>query len=166
MTAPAALIDLVKPWADAYSNSKLLATVVTFVHVGGLLFGGGLAVAADRGTIRAMRRDAGLRGSHLEELSAVHRIVLTGLALSLVSGLLLLAADLDTYFGSWIFWTKMTMVALLLGNGFLMTRSERVLRATPDPESAAWGKLHRASILSLVLWFAITLACVALVNAA
>jgi len=166
MIVPAALGDLVKPWADAYSNSKLLATVVTFVHVAGLLFGGGLAVAADRGTLRAMRRDAGLRGSHLEELSAVHRVVLTGLTLSLISGLLLLAADLDTYFGSWIFWTKMGMVALLLANGYLMTRTERMLKASPDPESTAWGKLHRASIVSLALWFAITLAGVALVNAA
>ena len=166
MIAPTALADLVKPWADAYNNSKALATVVTFVHIAGLLFGGGLAVAADRGTLRAMRRDAGLRDSHLEELSAVHRVVLTGLVLSLVSGLLLLAADLDTYFGSWIFWTKMAMVALLLGNGFLMTRAERALRASRDPESTAWGKLHRASIVSLALWFAITLAGVALVNAA
>jgi hypothetical protein len=166
MIAPSVLVDLVKPWADAYSNSKALATAVTFVHVAGLLFGGGLAVAADRGTLRAMRRDAGVRGSHLEELSAVHRVVLTGLALSLVSGLLLLAADLDTYFGSWIFWVKMGMVALLLANGFLMTRAERVLREKPDPESTAWARLHRASIVSLALWFAITLAGVALVNAA
>jgi len=166
MIVPAGLIDLVKPWADAYSNSKLLATMVTFAHVGGLLFGGGLAVAADRGTLRAMRRNAGLRGSHLEELSALHRVVLTGLTLSVVSGLLLLAADLDTYFNSWIFWTKMAMVALLLGNGLLMTRAERALRVTPDPESPAWGKLQRTSIVSLALWFAITLAGVALVNAA
>lgn len=166
MIVPAGLTDLVKPWADAYSNSKLLATIVTFVHVGGLLLGGGLAVAADRGTVRAMRRDAGIRGSHLEELSAVHRVVLTGLALSLLSGLLLLAADLDTYFGSWIFWVKMVMVVLLLANGLLMTRTEQHLRTSPDPDSPAWSKLHRSSIVSLALWFAITLAGVALVNAA
>jgi hypothetical protein len=58
------------------------------------------------------------------------------------------------------------MVAVLLVNGLLMTRVERGLRTNPDPDSAAWTRLHRASIVSLALWFAITLAGVALVNAA
>ena len=49
---PHFLVAFWQPWADLYADSKVLPTVVTFAHVGGLLFAGGLAVTLDQGTLR------------------------------------------------------------------------------------------------------------------
>jgi uncharacterized membrane protein len=164
MSAPESLVQLFKPWADFYSHSKAAATVVTYVHVAGLLFAGGLAIAADRATLRALRSDAPYRAHTLKELAAVHKWVLTGLTLIVVSGVALLTADIDTFFGSWIYWTKMGLVVLLLINGFMMTRIEQSMEKDASADSAQWASLHRVAVTSLVLWFTIALFGIALVN--
>src|SRR5690348_17430430 len=104
-----ALARLFEPWAHVYADSKLVATVVTFGHIASLLMAGGLAVATDRATLRALRLAANERGRHLDDLSGVHRLVVGGLALSLATGLLLFASDVETFVGSWVFWLKMAM---------------------------------------------------------
>lgn len=161
---PSTMARMLEPWAHAYANSKLLATVVTFAHVASLLLGGGLAIATDRGTMRALRLAAEERGRHLVYLSGVHRMVVTGIALSFVTGVLLFASDADTFAASWIFWAKMAAIALLLGNGYAMARAETQLRADAAESSPAWDQLRRAARVSMVLWFAIAFAGVALVN--
>ena len=160
------LARIFEPWAQAYASSKLLATVVTFGHVASLLMAGGLAVATDRATLRALRLAAAERGRHLDELAGIHRMVLGGIALSLVTGVLLFASDVETFVGSWVFWLKMGLIAMLLSNGFAMARTERDLRADAAETSPAWTRLRRAALLSMVLWYTITLAGVMLVNAA
>lgn len=164
MSAPHALVDLCKPWADFYSDSKPAETIVQFLHIGGLLLAGGLAIAADRGTYRTMRFATIDRRSHLREVAAVHRWVLTGLAIVVISGVALFASDVDTFFGSWMFWTKMGLVLLLLINGWMMTRAEAALALDPSESSPHWKQMHRAAITSLTLWFIITLFGVGLVN--
>ena len=162
MTAPAGLVALVQPWADLYADSRAVSSVVMFLHLGGLLLGGGGAVAADRDTIRNSRTSEAEQSCHLADLRAVHRIVLTGLAISFLSGLLMLAADLETLLGLVAFWVKMALIALLLLNGLIMTRVERTVR----PGSAAnWPRLRAVSAISLVLWFAIVLASTLLESA-
>ena len=163
--APAALVKLFEPWATFYADSKLVETLVVFGHIAALLFAGGLAVTLDRGTLRAIR-EPGLRSRHLDELGAAHRVVLAGLALSAVTGVLLFTADLESYFVSLVYWTKMTMIVLLLANGYRMTRVEAALRSGAGNADAEWRRLRFAALASLVLWFAIALAGVALVNAA
>jgi len=165
-TTSAALARLFEPWAHLYADSKLLATAVTFGHIASLLMAGGLAVTTDRATLRALRLAAAERGRHLEDLSGVHRLVVGGLSLSLITGLLLFASDVETFAGSWIFWLKLAMIAVLLGNGYTMTRAERSLRDDAADESPAWGRLRRAALVSVGLWYAITLAGVALANVA
>ena len=60
-----------------------------------------------------------------------------------------------------IFWLKMALVVLLLVNGVLILAGERqVERDAPR----AWTRLHATATASLVLWFVITLAGVALTN--
>ena len=163
--ADSALARLFEPWAHLYAGSKLIATAVTFAHVASLLMAGGLAVATDRSTLRALRLAAHERGRHLEELAGVHRLVFAGLVLSITTGALLFASDVQTFLGSWIFWLKMAMIAVLLANGWIMTRAERALRADAAETSPAWTRLRRAALRSVGLWYAITLAGVALVNA-
>jgi uncharacterized membrane-anchored protein len=164
MSAPAALVQLFEPWAHLYSDSKVLPTVVVYAHIASLLFSGGLAVTIDRGTLRALRADDDQRLRHLDELSAAHRIVVAGLALSAVTGFLLFTADLETYFVSPIFWTKAALIGVLLTNGYAMMRTERLIRASKGDAGALWKRLRTTAVASLLLWFAIPLLGVALVN--
>jgi len=164
VSVPAALIELVEPWSRLYADSRVVATLVVYGHIAALLFSGGLAVTLDRATLRAAR-NPGARARHLEDLAASHRMVVSGLALSFVTGVLLFTADLETYFVSWIFWTKMGLILLLLTNGYGITRAESLLREGGAPE-VGWAQLTRTAWASLVFWFAIALAGVALVNAA
>ena len=154
----------VEPWARAYADSKVIATIVTYGHVASLLLAGGLAVTTDRATLRALRLAAAERGQHLDELARVHRLVVTGLAVSLTTGALLFASDVETFIGSWIFWGKMVLVLALLFNGYLMTRAERALRDDRTDSSPSWLHLRRTALLSMGLWYVITFAGVALVN--
>src|SRR6476469_7681559 len=136
---PEALVDLFKPWNDFYSHSKLAETIVTFAHVGGVLLAGGLAISADRGTLRSLRLAASERGHFTREQAAVHRWVLTGLTLVVLSGLALLTSDFETFWGSWIYWTKMALVVALLANGLVMTRAEQALTRDSSDGATAWS---------------------------
>lgn len=159
---PEALATLAAPWAKLYSHSKPLATVVVFLHIAPIIVGGGLAIALDRSTLR-LGEDAAARARHLEEIALAHRSVIGALVVSLISGVALLASDLDTFLGAPVFWVKMGLVAALLANGALMTRAEQRVRAG---EVDQWRRLRVVSITSLVLWLVVTFVGVALTNAA
>ncbi|MEO8070212.1 MAG: hypothetical protein ABI652_02335 [Acidobacteriota bacterium] len=148
-------------WSAVYSNHAQLRTLVEFVHIGGLLAGGGSAVAADVATISAIRQPGSARDAQLKVLERTHIFVVVGLVALSVSGVLLVAADLDTFRSSRVFWLKMGLVALLLGNGWLLMRGEQAARAG---DTRAWSRLHRTAISSLVLWFLTTLIGAALPN--
>ena len=164
--ASGALTRMLEPWAHLYADSKVVAMVVTFGHIASLLMAGGLAVATDRSTLRALRLAAAERGRHLDELAGVHRLVVGGLALSVITGLLLFASDVETFVGSWIFWAKMALVIVLLVNGYLMTRAEQAVRGDSAGSSPSWAHLRRTALVSVGLWYVITLAGVALANIA
>ena len=167
LTPPEALVKLVEPWSALYSDSTIIPTLVVFGHIAALVFAGGMAVTLDRATLRAARGPAEFRWRQLEELRSAHRFVIVGIGLSAVTGVLLFAADLETYFGSWIYWTKMGLIVLLLLNGYMMTRAESRISTTPNAaDEAGWKQLRTAAIVSLVLWFTIAFAGVALVKAA
>jgi hypothetical protein len=164
ITPPAALIALLKPWADFYGDSKATETFVTALHIGGLLLAGGLAIATDRSTLRALALPVTERTSHLRELAAVHRWVLAGLSIVLVSGVALATADLETFWASKVYWIKMGLVVVLLYNGFVMTRTEQLLARDSSDTSRGWLTLRRVAVSSLALWFAIAILGVVLVN--
>jgi uncharacterized protein DUF6644 len=166
MLVPESLVRALQPWNDFYSHSKAAEIIVTCLHVGGLLLAGGLAIGADRGTFRAMRYPVAERPHHLRDLADVHKWVLGGLAIVFVSGLLLFTADVETFAGSWLFWAKMALVLVLLVNGFIMTRTERVLAGNPGDASPVWRRLHRVAVASVSLWFVIAFAGVALLTVA
>jgi hypothetical protein len=161
----------VRPWEDFYSNSKVVSSAVTFFHLGGLLFAGGLAVTSDRATFRALRGTEDDRSRLLVDLGNAHAWVLGGLAVIFASGILLALADVKTFGPSPIYWTKMSLVALLLINGALLQRTEQKLRASTllsqsaPPVQRLWTRLRFAAASSMVLWTAIVLAGVVLVEA-
>lgn len=150
-----------------YGDSNVLPTLVVFGHIAALVFAGGLAVSLDRGTLRAARGSVEDRVRQVGELAAAHRLILTGLALSAATGVLLFAADVETYFGAPAFWVKMALVASLLANGYLMTLAERRARGPGSSEvggTDAWKSLRRTAVASMILWFATAFVGVALVN--
>jgi hypothetical protein len=159
------LTRLAQPWASLYGDSRALQTTVTFLHVAGIFLGGGFAIATDRETFIAMRV-ARLSGQirHLDRLHTVHRPVLLGLVIALGSGFLLFAADVETFIGSPVFWVKMALLALLLGNGYLLARTETTLRTGAPDSPALWKRLSYISAASMVLWLGLILAGVILMS--
>ena len=159
---PTALVSLFEPWADFYGDSNLVQTLVTYAHVGALLVGGGTAIAADRATLRTSS-DVDRR-RHLLEVSQMHRLVIACLGVIAISGLLMFAADIETFWASWIYWTKMGLVVLLLANGARMNKVETAASRDTPVSAAHWSAFRGTAITSLVLWLAVTLAGVALIN--
>ena len=155
------LVNAAEPWSKAYSHSKVLSAGVTFFHVAPLIFGAGAAFMMDRATLRAFSQGAEERMRHLRELGLIHTLVLFGLALSFISGVLMFLADVETFIGSIYFWVKLALVALLLLNGFVMTRAEKALSRSSG-DMRLWGRLRMLSIISATLWLATTLAGVVL----
>jgi hypothetical protein len=169
MTLVHTLAHALLPWKSLYSDSRTVASAVTGVHLVGMLFGGGFAVAADRSTLRALRREPSDRARALAELHAVHRPVLLALGVMFLSGVALAAADLETFAGSPIFLLKLILVTFLLANGAILERTERALRLAiggPGRETRLWRRLRTTTYLSLLLWTCTVVTGTVLVNAA
>lgn len=158
-----ALATAAAPWARLYAHSKAVSSAVTFMHVAPLVFGAGAAFVMDRTTLRVGRGGAVERERHLHELERVHRVVITGLTFSFLSGVLFFLADVETFVGSFVFWGKLTLVALLLANGLLMKQTEQALLTASD-SALLWHRMRTLSIMSAVLWLATTLAGVLLLQ--
>jgi len=161
---PTVLINLFEPWNKFYSDSKLSETLLMFVHTAGLVVAGGIAIATDRATLRAAAWTDVDRRHHLAEMTVLHRTVIAGLAFTILSGLAMFTADIETFWASWIFWVKMITIALLLANGALMGRVEERLHQDSSADSANWGRLRTRAIVSLTLWLTVALGGVALQN--
>lgn len=160
------ITDLAAPfagWSALYADSTLVSTTVTTIHILALLGAGGLALAADRLTLRATVPDA---SRIAEELRAVHRPVLVALTVLFISGLALATADLETFLASPVFWVKLGLVTLLLANGAGLARTESRVRASLPVTDALWRRLRMHAWVSLTLWALVTVAGTVLVNAA
>jgi hypothetical protein len=155
------LSHLIESWVSLYANHAALRTGIEFMHIGGLVAGGGCAITADLATITAVRNGSAARTTQLHLLKQTHLIVVLGLVALAMSGLLLFGADVQTFLYSRIFWLKMGLMVLLLGNGLLLLRGERRVQ---HGEPHAWARLHYTAVASLVLWFLTTLAGAALPN--
>ena len=155
---------LVKPWAVLYSDSKPTEAVVLFAHVAGTLWGGGLAIAADRSVWKLRTAAADERLRLLGEIDRLHASVLIGLSLAAISGVLLTTADLKTFGTSPYWWGKMIAFALLLTNGWWLQHQERRFRAAPATMDGKWQGLRIASAFSFTLWFTVALGGVFLVT--
>ena len=120
-------------WNSLYSHSKVISTTVTTIHVGAMFLGGGLAVAADRTTLRVAASRPEERARQLGEVADVHRPVLIGIVVLFITGIAMMLADLENFLTSPVFWTKIVLVTLLLINGALLQRTDRRCDARPRP---------------------------------
>ncbi len=157
------LVGLTASWRSLYSHSASVETSVVGTHVLSTLVAGGLAIAHDRGTLRAGRWTPAIQEHHLAELHMVHRTIVVALAICLLSGLAFFASDVKTYIVSVPFWIKMALIAMLLGNALIMTATERDLRVDAGAgAAAAWTRIRASSIVSALLWLAIVFVSVVL----
>lgn len=152
---------LLENWNSFYSNHAAVRTLISFLHLGALVVGGGCAISTDRLTLLATRRDPAERQLQLASLRNSHRIVIASLTVVMISGLLLFAADAGTFLHSIFFWVKMGLVAALLANGIVLTFAER--KAELDIVGG-WRALTVTSTLSVALWLITTLAGTVLPN--
>jgi uncharacterized membrane protein len=156
------LRTLATDWSSVYSNHAALRTAVTFAHLGGLVVAGGSAIVADRAILTALKRDDAQCRSLLASVQSSHAMVLIGLVFVLASGVLLFAADVDTYLSSRLFWIKMGLSVLLIVNGAGLMRAERHTRASDHRNS---GRILRwTALASVTLWSATTLLGTGLLN--
>lgn len=149
------MLHLLTLWGQFYHRTAAVSATLTFLHLAGILLGGGLAVATDRASLRLSPATVPDWSQELDRLASVHRWVLTGLAIIFASGLLMMLTDVETFATSAVFWTKMGLITFLLGNGFVRMRAETALR---QGVAAGWERFRRTSVASLVLWFLILLA--------
>jgi hypothetical protein len=158
------LVATFEPWATLYGGSTTLSVGFTGAHLGALMVGGGLAIAADRTVLRtAGSVDAPARVAIADAVADVHRPVIIALCVSAISGLAQLAADLEALAGNKVLWVKFGLLFLLFGNGLLMLRDERAVRRL-SADAAPFGALRLRAWTSLVLWFLIMLAGVGLMQ--
>jgi hypothetical protein len=134
------LSHVLESWASLYANRAALRTGIEFLHIAGLVVGGGCAMTADLAAIEAVRTVGASHTFPLQLLKKTHRLVIVGLVALGVSGLLLLGADLETFVSSTIFWIKMGLMTLLLVNGALLLRGATSTRGggsitRPSPAS-------------------------------
>jgi uncharacterized membrane protein YcfT len=158
----AALRDLATTWGSFYANHAAMRTTIAFAHVGGLVAAGGASMMADREILSAYRRREQVGSAAvLRTVRRAHGVVLAGLAIVIASGVLLFAADLDTYLVSRLFWIKMALVVALMINGAILTRAERL---ASNYIGDSWGTLQWTAIASLSLWLLTTFIGTALPN--
>jgi len=163
MGLPAFLAPAVESWAAFYGDHQMVSVAVRYLHLAGIVVGGGAALVTDRRTLRALRLGAGEREAALAGLAAAHRVVVPALGLVVATGVLMAASDTGTFFGSRLYWSKMGLVALLLVNGLGLRAAERAAGAG---KPTGWTALGLASAASLLLWLVILFAGVWLTVAA
>jgi hypothetical protein len=159
------LVTLCEPWATLYGNSTVLSVLLTFIHLGAMMVGGGLALSADR-LVLATPAGGGTsaRSDALRGVAQAHRPVVIALVCSAISGGLQLAADLEALAVNRVMWVKFGLLLALLINGLMMLRDERLLVSNAAHPTALTA-LKRRAVTSAVLWFAILLAGVGLMQA-
>jgi hypothetical protein len=150
MAIPHFLASAVASWAAFCDAHRAVSVTVRYLHVAGLVVGGGAAVAADWRILKAARAGPSLRSATLAALVGVHRVVMPALAVVVISGVLLTAADSATFLASRLYWTKMGFVALLLVNGAGLVAAESRAAA-----GTGWRWLGLFSGASLFLWLLI-----------
>ncbi len=160
------VVALAQPWADFYGHYKQVATIVTFGHIGGIMVGGGFAMASDRAALRAVKGTEDDRVRVLREFGSIHRPVIISLVIVVISGVLMMLSDAETFLGSPVYYLKIGSFVALLANGWMVQQTEQKLVKDPSSGNKLWGRFTLGARASLTLWLWTALVGVYLTNAA
>ena len=124
------------------SPSLLAFPFILYLHTLGLAMLAGLNVGLDfwllaRGTIPSF------------DLKGIYRVMWLGFAINLVSGLVLLAAYPAKALTNWVFFAKLTMVALGV---WVLERTKRELVVAAGATHEVSQRARRLAFASLFLW--------------
>jgi hypothetical protein len=155
MAIPTFVSHAVTWWSALYGDHHLVSVGIRYLHLGGLIVGGGTALTIDRLVLGAARRAPTDRAVSLDLLSSSHRVVVPALAVVALTGVLMTAADAGVFLVSWLYWLKIGLVALLGVNGGLLVAAERAIAA--GKTATGWARLAVASGASVVLWLLVLL---------
>jgi hypothetical protein len=134
----------------------MVSLLIRYLHLAALMVGGGTALAIDRivlGTARTRTDDR--RRAAFTAMKGSHRVVVPALAIVTASGILMAAADWDTFVASRLFWIKMISFAVLVVNGMALVAAERAYAKKTD--TVMWRRVVLASGASCLLWLLILL---------
>lgn len=141
-------------WAAYYGDHQMVSLLIRYVHLAALMIGGGTALAIDRVVLGSARhRTDDRRRAAFTAMRGSHRVVVPALAVVTASGILMAAADWDTFQASRLFWTKMIAFALLIVNGAALVAVERAYAKSTDV--SMWRRVVMASGVSVALWLLI-----------
>jgi uncharacterized membrane-anchored protein len=144
------MIGMVAWWSSYYGDHQWVSVTIRFLHLAGLILGGGTALFADRQVWSARKGGPGERQAVIATLNRAHLHVVSWILIVGSTGLLMTAADTATFLPSRLYWSKIVLVGILVANGGLMVLIER--NADRDGVSATWPKLVAISVTSAVLW--------------
>ena len=164
----AAVDALAEPWQKLYAHSMVVATLVLFGHVAGLLVAGALTFSVEASALRLDLHDAVARRRYFRNVTSARRATALAFAIAMPSGVLLFLSDLEAFAVSIVFWMKMGLVVLLLTNGVIASRLDAQLSRASDDASDAkenlWRRRRVSARATAVLWFTLVLSGSALAS--
>jgi uncharacterized membrane protein len=143
------MLGIVKWWSGYYGNHQLISVGIRFAHLMALMLSGGTALFVDRRVFRAVRANETEKQEMLCALHSAHRLIIPWVVVLGLTGILMTAADTETFLVSKVYWIKMTVVALLGINGIALLVAER---KAGDGNPKAWSRVVTASTISFLLW--------------
>ena len=144
------MVGILKSWSEYYGNHQAVSVAVRFIHLVGLVLGGGTALFIDRQVLRAARGNEEEKHEALRYLRNAHALVIPWLATLGITGILMTAADTETFLVSRVYWIKMAVVALLAVNGGVLLLAEK--RVMQLGAAKTWSRLVTVSTISFLLW--------------
>ena len=104
--------------AEFFQNIK---TPMTIVHVLGVIIGMGSALASDT-LFSFFAKDKKLNKTEISTLSILAKIVSYSLVIIVISGIFIFLSDVEKYMSSIKFMAKMSVLAVLLINGYILNK--------------------------------------------
>lgn len=133
--------------ATGVAHSSIVYALVSALHILGIALLLGPILLVDLSLLgRVSRPDIGT-------FALLRRTAKTGVALAVVSGVLLLSARPHEYIVEPVVWAKLTLIALAIGNAVVFER--RAAGSAPFATGIVAARIHAA--VSLTLWLGVLL---------